>query len=1108
MSYEVVRENNNIIIKGKVRPVSNSLEFIMGERRTNLFCKLEGRKLIFSEFFLLIIIKVLDSYLEKSDKQINSNFFKEWFSFGNASKDTIREILILLRNSSHFFSSKIEDIEDKELNLGAMEKTLNWAPLERQKPIFKVHRFMKKFYGLRGIYLDASVGSGKTAMSLMLAETQEVDNVIVVGLNSTMDDVWVKTITTAGMYKEEQTYWSVKSKEPYNGERFLIANFESASKLEKALSTLTGKTMMIVDEAQSINEDNSNISQLIQRYATTYKFEDIVLMSGTPLKMHHKELLPMMTILDPLFTSKIRSIYKDLMYGNPKSIIGVMPNIYTKYRIKLEFKNSNKKDMGVTEIVIPIKPKYPEIHLISTIRKEMKEFIIFRKKQDEPNMDTYIAQYLTMREDAFKDSNTSLMDFEEYKEFVEDVKLAHKRGSLSSEGDKLRDIKKYEKEVLEPYITDVKTFRIVKTYYKYPMLKYLGEALGKILTRARINASRDLVSQLNLDNIIDSSRKKVLVLSNYIEVADDVMKASKNYKGMPVYGKQIGDIRNKLENLDNEGDEREFISATYSSLGTGVPVIQCSTLLAMEKPFRDYKWIQAKGRVDREGQDGTVRIVTLEMETDEPNIYNRTDELLTQSLINVTFLTSGENESIDSYELPSNMSVINSLSSSIKELSLLDNIKDFITFQEFKQDTLVEIMGWLINNSLLTKRKTFISLFSIPMESNELVIKGTTNWSIKMDDRIVELDSLITNPPLSFQSKLNIPKGFMSIVDQDYETTIGRVITNYLLFEYGLNGKMNYINEQFSYNKKESDIISSLITNVDKKTDKDITIEDFRKVARVCSYLRSLSGLLTVATTEEITYPEPEFFKHRDKVRNNYKVKYGEDWTRDKYNLLEYEEEMMNYMLDKFKDNPTLHITMNKKTLKSFKMLYISIGIMQKMDETSDDINVVSSLEEGHSLDKEVFTAMNNSTRFGSVSKANATVVAGVVTKHITTALQSFMITIDDCGSKDRSTMRLHKEFLQALLFLDIYHKGKLVDKNKSDYEKLIGEIIDVRLPTNCKVTGDNFCKKCCGVMTSLFPKSLPHLFIKLSGDGLQYQLSRFHGSEYIVREIDYNDLF
>ena len=205
---------------------------------------------------------------------------------------------------------------------------------------------------------------------------------------------------------------------------------------------------------------------------------------------------------------------------------------------------------------------------------------------------------------------------------------------------------------------------------------------------------------------------------------------------------------------------------------------------------------------------------------------------------------------------------------------------------------------------------------------------------------------------------------------------------------------------------------------------------------------------------------------------------------------------MVSYTKDMFKNNPTYGISLYKKTLAAFKKKYISIGLTTEM--ATKTVNSLHSLSEGHRLRKDSLTAMVNSTRAGSSYRALATISAGVMTKHMVLATQSFMVSSKDCGTNKRYSVILGEHNKKAIYSITTYYKSKLIDKDKLD--SYIGKVVEIRTPMTCKEKGDNICEVCAGDNLSVNKGGIPHMTIDTSGNILYFMLSKFHNTDYVLK--------
>src|SRR5699024_4165589 len=144
-------------------------------------------------------------------------------------------------------------------------------------------------------------GTGKTYMSLAIAEMRHADHVVVVCLNNNVQDPWVKSLSANDVYKVPQTWWYAGGNTNYNGERALIAHYEALDKLQVILPRLKGKVVVILDESHHMNEIKArrtrNFIEMCDYLRKHTEFE-VIWASGTPLKKQGSEVVPFLLTTD------------------------------------------------------------------------------------------------------------------------------------------------------------------------------------------------------------------------------------------------------------------------------------------------------------------------------------------------------------------------------------------------------------------------------------------------------------------------------------------------------------------------------------------------------------------------------------------------------------------------------------------------------------------------------------------------------------------------------------------------------------------------------------------------------------------------------------------
>lgn len=520
----------------------------------------------------------------------------------------------------------IKDKYKREMDVHNVLKTMVWRPLSHQKDIFKDYIEKCAESGLRGVLLRGDVGSGKTSMSLMLTKALNTKHTVIIVPNNTIFSVWVKTIAFVGAYKKTPTYWTTKSKKPFNGEEYIIANFESLHKVLDVFERLPIYSL-IIDESHNITAD-SNLSFTIRELAERDKPKGIIMLSGTPIKMSFSELLPMLQILR-INNSRSLSIGENVAAMSDANKLKVAQLAYKSMEIRVKFDNG--KNLRKNDITINIKIKNEHRYYVETLRQEMKDYVEQRKIEDEPKIDDYTKEwkkYIAL-------SPLPKSDIKMYYKCINFIR--YRIGNRDSLPDDLGGLVSSIEDSIPVKGEEAKKFRSLCSLMKWPLLKYRGEALGRVLGKRRKELSLLLLDYIDLNKLISLEKEKVLIYSNYIDVAKKVEERANKHKGVRIYDGNAKDVNSILHNTDFK-----FISTSYKSLSTGVPLIMCATTIFIEKPFRNYIMEQAMGRTDRLGQRNNITFIDFVLDTKEPNIYNRNNDLMKMSYVSSGFIMGDE----------------------------------------------------------------------------------------------------------------------------------------------------------------------------------------------------------------------------------------------------------------------------------------------------------------------------------------------------------------------------------------------------------------------------------------------------------------------------------
>lgn len=455
------------------------------------------------------------------------------------------------------------------------------------------------------------------------------DTTIFVVPNNSVDDVWVETVETR--FKRPQKYWSSHGNTPIHGdESWVICHYEALGKLLADLRKFGRRKIYVwLDESHNFNELSAARTNTLVNICKSVNMIGCTWASGTPFKAIGKEAVPMMRCICKQFTPDVELSFIKIFgatKGQALDILAHRMGIVMFKVPKLDVVNN-----GRVEYVQPVTFKGMEDFTLAKIGNDLKTFIMEREAYYRKNMPMYEYTFLEIIEKVssrIKDP----MERNRLSSYIADVKKMHGSFQLLADRERVVECNKFEREVLINYLTpeEKKDFKRVSSVYKYVILTIRGEALGRILTRARVDCFKNMVPNSDLKGIINSARKKTLIFTTYVDVADQIRDQciADGFKPLVVYGDTNKNLPSIMSEFKNKPEANPLI-ATYDSLSTAVPVIEASTVVLFNAPFRDYIRDQAVSRADRLGQDGEVTVVNVLLDTgDVENISTRSKDIM------------------------------------------------------------------------------------------------------------------------------------------------------------------------------------------------------------------------------------------------------------------------------------------------------------------------------------------------------------------------------------------------------------------------------------------------------------------------------------------------
>lgn len=653
-----VRENRGVITVSGVPAdvIARDIEKIWATSRVNkwMFNRLGRSEFSFYSFFAIEVAFILRNLIENPVAHTN-----------------VRALRIILEKLEE--ETWLNSI-DRTANLKfAWEqlKQLNLELLPSQRDFLETFEEKVAQYQLNGYLLAAPAGTGKTISGISLALIAEADKVIVIAPKRAVNEVWTSTLDIR--FKEPQHYWHSNAEVAQTGLKNAAANkslsvgrFPSNStvlnhdsktpdvdakwfvfhyeQLDTALAMVAGaygewkskRTVILLDECHNLNETSSQRSAKFIELCRASNALYTLWASGTPIKAIGNEAIPFLRTIDKLFNEEVQERFVKIFGKQASRAVDIL-----SHRIGLSSFKVPKAEVvtiPVSELTKNVSFKGAEKYTLDKIRDEIKQFVDERLNYYKVNYRMFQAQYddLVIKYKKTIRDKAEQKDFELYQNYVRHL---NKNFDPRADKDIVVFCNRFEASKILPKLSgqDRKVFRHTTSIVKYVSLKVRGEALGRILTRRRIDCFVAMLPHCGLPEIIDGSKKKTLIFTSYVEVvkALDQYLRKEGYNPLLVYGETNKQLAPIMKEFKTNPDANPMI-ATFDSLSTAVPVIEANTCVLLNQPFRDHEREQATSRVNRLGQDTPVEIITTLVDTGmDPNISTRSNEILEWSRASV-----------------------------------------------------------------------------------------------------------------------------------------------------------------------------------------------------------------------------------------------------------------------------------------------------------------------------------------------------------------------------------------------------------------------------------------------------------------------------------------
>lgn len=430
-----------------------------------------------------------------------------------------------------------------------------------------------------------------------------------------------------------------------------------------------------------------------------------------------------------------------------------------------------------------------------------------------------------------------------------------------------------------------------------------------------------------------------------------------------------------------------------------------------------------------------------------------------------------------------------------------------------------ELFDLVLKEKLLNKIDYVIALFTIPyMENNKY-----DSSILKIDNNIVtfvtdsgsyKLDYYLF-PLLDYLDNTILKKDEWKCLTDDIETSIGIAIANYLLIEKPFKGKLPFIDGKITSNIE--DIIAERLVsdNYIPKDEADnntkIRVKELIEYVDNCEYLKTWNRYFVQAASERTMLPPEGITEKKKQIVKDMLKEFGENAFKDQVNVVKLEEKLKEIDKEWLKDDPTMGIVTSGKVLNnSRKELFLTMGGIPAFDDEGELSFVLNSLLEGWPSDPDTLTAMFNSLRAGSLSRALDTQYGGLFAKIILRAIGSYVIKLGvDCGTKLGNNFKVDDTNFKSINFRHIIDNEKTILIDSEDMAKTyIGKNILVRSPETCALVGENYCQYCVSKLLSENPDGIKNEVTEVTSITLNESMKKMHNTTKSITRLNKKEIF
>jgi len=410
---------------------------------------------------------------------------------------------------------------------------------------------------------------------------------------------------------------------------------------------------------------------------------------------------------------------------------------------------------------------------------------------------------------------------------------------------------------------------------------------------------------------------------------------------------------------------------------------------------------------------------------------------------------------------------------------------------------LIDYLKYAFDNGLPNDLTWITDMFTIVVDGHEdnYIRKEKGKLFLKVNDKEVEIPIESNKPFLTPKQKIKAPKGLITNLTEDIETTIGRLIMNYLLLAECFGNKIPYMNKEMKFSDIESIIEKNLVNDDDPEADKKITVSEYKKYMDTGLYIMNFNRVFSVSITEKSSLPPEGIEEYKKQLIEELKKKYGPHALEDKKVVAELEKKLLEYDREWLEGDPAYGKLISGKVVGARKKMFIMYGTAMEFTPSNKAKLLETSLYEGYPKDPEKLALLFNDSRLASYSRGAETQKGGVAAKVSLRATNDIKILDKDCGTKFYIPTLITEDNYKNYLYRYYFdNNGKTVEITEENVKNLIGKTIKLRTPMYCNLE-HHYCVYCTSSKLKGKENAIALLVTETSGAILNESLKKMHKS-------------